>query len=163
MINRDGDIFLCDFGVSRALTKDNGVISTLGGTPFFMAPEILRSEEYNERVDIYSLGIVCIVLVTGSRPEPRATKPIDAAQTALSRARQVTAEDVERMLDPRKLSRNFRSIVRGCLNFNPTERCDANSLVSALESHLSMNTSHLSYQGGKYNPQRALSVLIQTL
>ena len=162
MIDRDGNIFVCDFGVSRALTKENAMIGTIGGTPFFMAPEILRGEEYNEKVDIYSLGIVCIDLLTGSYPQPQKIEVTDAPQTAMAQARRITTDDVTRRLDPRKLSRNFRDIISKCLRFDPNERCDANSLVCALETHLATVTSHLSSSTGKYNPQTALSALFQT-
>ena len=160
MIDRAGNVYVCDFGVSRALTENNGLIGTIGGTPFFMAPEILRGEEYNEKVDIYSLGIVCIDLVTGSYPKPARLEGTEPPQNSLSQARRVTAEDVTRGLDPRVLSSNFRDIIRKCLHFDPNERCNASNLVSALESHLNMVTSHLCSSSGKFDPQRGLSALI---
>jgi p21-activated kinase 1 len=162
MIGREGDIFVCDFGVSKALTKESQLIGTLGGTPFWMAPEILRGDPYDERVDIYSLGIVCIELLTGSHPEPGISDISNyPAQSALSRARLVTANDITRVLDPRKLSRDFRKILQKCLEFDPSLRCNAQTLVSSLESHLIKSTFHTTTSGSGYQPQKALSLLMK--
>ena len=161
MISRDGHILVCDFGVSKALTNDSQLIGTLGGTPFWMAPEILRGDPYDERVDIYSLGIVGIELVTGSHPEPGVSDISNhPSQSALSRARRVTKDDLARVLDSRKFSRRFRQIVLKCLEFDPSLRCDAQSLITSLESYLSKSTAHLS-SGCGYQFKKALSLLMK--
>jgi serine/threonine protein kinase len=49
---------VCDFGLSRIL--DTADINTLTacGTPCWAAPEVLRSERYTEKADVFSYGIV---------------------------------------------------------------------------------------------------------
>ena len=53
-----------DFGVSakfkniETLRKINSLRGTIAGTPSFMAPEILKNQPYDEKVDIYSMGCV---------------------------------------------------------------------------------------------------------
>ena len=38
------------------------------GTPFYMAPEIFNEKKYNEKADIWSIGIVMYILLTGKAP-----------------------------------------------------------------------------------------------
>ncbi|EJW02109.1 serine/threonine protein kinase [Edhazardia aedis USNM 41457] len=56
---------LCDFSLS---TPFNGVSTNLVGTPFYMAPEILKKEQYDGCVDIWSLGVVLFEMVALKRP-----------------------------------------------------------------------------------------------
>lgn len=57
---------LADFGLSRLKDEDAGM--TACGTPAWTAPEIVKLEQYDEKVDVYSFGIVLWELI--SREEP---------------------------------------------------------------------------------------------
>jgi serine/threonine protein kinase len=65
---------LCDFGLSRI--KDSTHINTLrmGGTTMYIAPEVHRGEQFDERSDVYSFSIVMWEMMT--RQIPYADKPI---------------------------------------------------------------------------------------
>jgi len=54
-----------DYGISRVC---NTVMTNAIGTPAWMAPEILASQNYDEKVDVYSFGIVLWELLTRSAP-----------------------------------------------------------------------------------------------
>jgi serine/threonine protein kinase len=41
---------------------------TLTGTPFYRAPEMFTGGGYDERVDMWALGVMIFQLVTGSTP-----------------------------------------------------------------------------------------------
>lgn len=64
--NTYGDFKLGDFGVAKQLEKTSRA-ATLAGTQTYMAPEILRMEKYDHRVDIYSLGLVLYRLLNQGR------------------------------------------------------------------------------------------------
>lgn len=66
LINDNYDLKLADFGFS----KDNelGYMQSFCGTPYAMAPEILRMEQYDERCDTWSLGIMLYQLLYGKLP-----------------------------------------------------------------------------------------------
>ena len=62
----DGHGKLGDFGVSSI--SETGLGSTMGmGTPYYMAPEVVQGKQYNNTVDIYSLGIVLYRMVNGNK------------------------------------------------------------------------------------------------
>lgn len=66
LLDKNGDPIITDFGLAEHC-KD-GALTQRCGTPGFMAPEILMGKPYNEKVDIYSLGIIFYILLTGKEP-----------------------------------------------------------------------------------------------
>jgi serine/threonine protein kinase len=63
-----GEIMLCDFGIS-VQQNDCPSLRKFAGTPCWMAPELLQgSNNYDSKVDIWSLGICAIELAEGYAP-----------------------------------------------------------------------------------------------
>jgi serine/threonine protein kinase len=58
---------LGDLGVSKILKADCGLYSRVG-TPLYLAPEIIRSEKYDHKADIWGLGCVCYQLAALEHP-----------------------------------------------------------------------------------------------
>lgn len=59
---------VCDFGLSRVKSATFLTSKSHGGTPEWMAPEILRNEPSDEKADVYSFGVVLYELVTNQEP-----------------------------------------------------------------------------------------------
>jgi len=55
---RNNEIKIGDFGISRILLGTYDKASTFVGTPYYMSPEVLNHEDYDEKCDIWSLGVV---------------------------------------------------------------------------------------------------------
>ena len=60
------DLKIVDFGLSSRIKKNQKLNNTVG-TPYFIAPEILKGE-YDERCDIWSIGIILYYLLSGKFP-----------------------------------------------------------------------------------------------
>ena len=59
------DIKIADFGLASCSLKPQ---NTICGSPGFMAPEMLQGQYYNEKFDIFSVGVICYTLLTGKFP-----------------------------------------------------------------------------------------------
>ena len=66
MITDSGSVRLIDFGLSKA-RKGNSNLTTVAGTPYYMAPEVLEGN-YGSKADIWSLGVLMYTLVSGYLP-----------------------------------------------------------------------------------------------
>lgn len=63
----DFNIKLTDFGFATP-PDSHGVMELTLGTTSYMAPELVRQQKYDERVDSWSVGIVTYYLLTGEEP-----------------------------------------------------------------------------------------------
>jgi len=67
-LTASGDIKLGDFGLSRTLSTYTHFATSVVGTPYYMAPEVLASESYAHAADCWSLGVILFELLTLRRP-----------------------------------------------------------------------------------------------
>lgn len=68
LLSADGELKLCDFGVSKQVRKDE-LMREQCGTPAYIAPEILRGKGYlGFEVDVWSAGVVLYAMLHGSVP-----------------------------------------------------------------------------------------------
>lgn len=57
---------MCDFG--WAVNKKEELRSTFCGTPLYLSPELLQGEKYDEKVDLWAIGIMAYELHLGCSP-----------------------------------------------------------------------------------------------
>lgn len=114
LLQEDGVIKLCDFGVSRKML--NGcLMNDYVGTRAFMAPEIQQKKSYvGWAADIWSLGIILYTLVTGTIPFRDAISSEDLVLKT-SKAEFDFPQNL-------KLSTEIKDLITSCLKVNPGRR-----------------------------------------
>jgi serine/threonine protein kinase len=68
MLTIDNDVRIIDFGIAICTDSDISRIEGIAGSPSYMSPEQIQSEELTPTSDLYSLGAVLYELLTGFRP-----------------------------------------------------------------------------------------------
>ena len=69
---KDPKITIIDFGTSSSFRKDERM-SQKFGTPYYIAPEVLQNN-YDEKCDIWSIGVIMYILLCGYPPFNGATE-----------------------------------------------------------------------------------------
>lgn len=121
LLSGNGDVKLADFGVAGQMTQTLRQRNTFVGSPFWMAPEVIRESAYDEKADIWSVGITAIELATGLPPY---------ADVHYMRAILLIPQSDPPTLDGPDYSKLIKSFIADCLQKNPTERASAEQLLS---------------------------------
>ena len=85
---------LCDFGFARAMSSNTLVLTSIKGTPLYMAPELVQEQPYTHAVDLWSLGVILYgayyLVVEAGCVAMHATHPFRFSQSCSSGSRRST-------------------------------------------------------------------------
>lgn len=121
LVDKDGSIKLCDFGICKPYKK-NKMKTLRGGSPYWMAPEVLNKEEYDYSIDIWALGITCIELAEIEPPYSKLT-PKEVME-------QIIKSPPKGLSNPSNWSKEFNDFISQCLNVNRQQRPTADDLLN---------------------------------
>ncbi|CDW80352.1 kinase family protein [Stylonychia lemnae] len=110
---------LCDFGFSRILQPFECMIQSYG-TPIYMAPEVITSQPYDFKSDIWSAGITFFEMLSGSFPFNGSNKSEIYSKIKTGKYQ------FDKSLNISMLCLDFLS---HCLQFNPDRRFSASQLL----------------------------------
>lgn len=122
MIDDANNIKLGDFGVTKLMKAYMMYGQTQVGTPYYMGPELLRCERYDEKVDIWSLGCVLYELMYLKHPFVGAKNFVDLRNCVLKTVIQPLAQP------PR--SSELKTLVQSLLRPHPRQRPHITSIIN---------------------------------
>ncbi|TPX67887.1 hypothetical protein SpCBS45565_g03510 [Spizellomyces sp. 'palustris'] len=67
LLDDKGVVKICDFGFSSFL-QQNAALTSVKGTPIYMAPELIREQPYTHAIDLWALGVILYELFVGIPP-----------------------------------------------------------------------------------------------
>ncbi|KAL3828247.1 hypothetical protein ACJIZ3_017049 [Penstemon smallii] len=67
LFNNYNELKLADFGSAECF-QNGGLMSGIVGTPYYVAPEVVAGREYNEKVDVWSAGVILYIMLSGFPP-----------------------------------------------------------------------------------------------
>eukprot|EP00756_Hemistasia_phaeocysticola_P032098 Hpha_TRINITY_DN16393_c2_g3::TRINITY_DN16393_c2_g3_i1::g.60102::m.60102/K06228/FU; fused len=118
LLGRNGTVKLCDFGFARAMSCHTMVLTSIKGTPLYMAPELVQDKPYNHTADLWSLGCILYELFYGVPPF--------YTNNLYSLIHLIIKDPVK---FPNQISATFRSFLKGLLNKHPHARLDWPALL----------------------------------
>ena len=68
LVSAGGVVKLADFGAAKRILDPTVLQHTLAGTPYWMAPEVVRQEGHGKPADVWSLGATLLQMLTGDAP-----------------------------------------------------------------------------------------------
>nr|BAK09601.1 atypical protein kinase C [Lymnaea stagnalis] len=135
LLDAEGHIKLTDHGMCKEGLKPGDTTGTFCGTPNYIAPEILRGEEYDFSVDWWALGVLMYEMLAGRSPFDAVGNADNPDQNTEDYLFQIILEKPIRI--PRSLSVKAASLLKGFLNKAPAERlgCHPQTGFSDIQSH----------------------------
>ncbi|XP_026010876.1 protein kinase C zeta type isoform X4 [Astatotilapia calliptera] len=133
LLDHEGHIKLTDYGMCKEGIRPGDTTSTFCGTPNYIAPEILRGEDYGFSVDWWALGVLMFEMMAGRSPFDIITDNPD--MNTEEYLFQVILEKPIRI--PRSLSVKAAGVLKGFLNKDPKERlgCQVQTGFTDIKSH----------------------------
>jgi serine/threonine protein kinase len=116
------------FGLCTKLTEQNPKLTTMVGTPYWMAPEVVKGKEYGAKVDVWSLGIMVIEMIEKGPPY------ID--EDPLKALYLIATNGTPTLIKPELHSRELKAFLACCLCVDVLSRATIDQLLEVRSLNL---------------------------
>jgi len=136
LLDKDYNIKLCDYGWATYITPGK-FLTVYCGTPEYVSPEMLKKYPYNEKVDIWALGVLIFELVFGYAPF--------ASNFNEDRYNNIKAGKINWPNDLNNEYNDIKDLIEKILKINPKERIS----LDEIENHSWLKSTFLKMKSNK--------------
>ena len=123
LITSSQNIKIADFGISKQVDTLMSGASSYVGSPYWMAPEVIRGGKYTEKVDLWGVGVTTFEFLTGN-------PPFFDRQPNVAIFKIGNVKDMKDELEfPDDIDILLRSFVLNCVQVDPEQRLSVDDVL----------------------------------
>ena len=165
MINSEGQVKLCDFGIAKNTDTQSSDYTQTGtthsmGTPMYMSPEQIKStKEVTLQSDIYSLGVVLWQMVMGKKPyDTNTTSTFELQMKIVNEKLPLTSTDFDVIIENctvKELDKRYKNCNEIKVKLENLHKQDSEITVVDVSNEKTILESHIKE---KTNPQVKVNI-----